>query len=141
MLDSLAAIQVESHQCPSHQSILLTQGPILEIFIKNIENWPSWKMTLFCVSYFEFFISKKKCFKSMKTSSPFIRGIIYFCTMDGFRRILEKTSSEFWTNMHRTVATTIHLYQHPQGIDKTKGCTNIFTNYEIICASESQIIK
>ena len=34
------------------------------------------------------------CFISMKTSSPFIWGIIYICTMDGFFRILEKTSSE-----------------------------------------------
>ena len=32
------------------------------------------------------------CFISMKTSSPFIWGIIYFCNMDGFFRILEKTS-------------------------------------------------
>ena len=36
----------------------------------------------------------KKNIISMKTSSPFIWGIIYFCTMDGFFRILEKTSSE-----------------------------------------------
>ena len=28
---SLTAIQVEPHQCPSHQSILLTQGPICKI--------------------------------------------------------------------------------------------------------------
>ena len=31
MLDSLTDIQVEPHQCPLHQSILLTQGPIHEI--------------------------------------------------------------------------------------------------------------
>ena len=31
MLDSLTTIYVEPHQCPSHQSILLTQGPIHEI--------------------------------------------------------------------------------------------------------------
>ena len=29
--DSRSTIQVEPHQCPSHQSILLTQGPIHEI--------------------------------------------------------------------------------------------------------------
>ena len=34
------------------------------------------------------------CFILMKTSSPFIWGIIYFCTMDSFFRISEKTSSE-----------------------------------------------
>ena len=34
MSDSLTAIYIEPHQCPSHQSILLTQGPICEIFAK-----------------------------------------------------------------------------------------------------------
>ena len=29
--DSLTTIKVEPHQCPLHQSILLTQGPIHEI--------------------------------------------------------------------------------------------------------------
>ena len=33
--DSLSAIQVELHQCPSPQLILLTQGPIHEIFTKK----------------------------------------------------------------------------------------------------------
>ena len=46
-------------------------------------------MRFFWVSHFDFF-----CFISMKTSSPFIWGIIYFCNMDGFFRIMEKTSSE-----------------------------------------------
>ena len=31
MSDSLTATYIEPHQCPSHQSILLTQGPIHEI--------------------------------------------------------------------------------------------------------------
>ena len=35
MLDSLSTIKVEPHQCPSHQLILLTQGPINEIFTKK----------------------------------------------------------------------------------------------------------
>ena len=45
---------------------------------------------------FWIFFSKKikNCIISMKTSSPFIWGIINFCTMDGFFGILEKTSSE-----------------------------------------------
>ena len=36
MSDSLTTILVEPHQCPSHQSILLTQEPIHEIFEKYI---------------------------------------------------------------------------------------------------------
>ena len=31
MSDSLTATKVETNQCPLHQSILLTQGPICEI--------------------------------------------------------------------------------------------------------------
>ena len=35
MSDSLTTIQVKLHQCHLHQSILLTQGPIHEIFTKK----------------------------------------------------------------------------------------------------------
>ena len=35
MLDSLTTIYVKQHQCPWHQPILLTQGPIHEIFMKK----------------------------------------------------------------------------------------------------------
>ena len=51
--------------------------------------------------FWVFFSKKKICFISMKTSSPFILGIIYFCTMDGFFRILEENLIR--TNMHTTV--------------------------------------
>ena len=53
MLASFTATWVEQNQCPLHQSILLTQGPIHEIFMKKywelaeLENevflrWPFW---------------------------------------------------------------------------------------------------
>jgi hypothetical protein len=45
--DSLTSKLVKPHQCPSNQSILLAQGRIQEIFMKNIENWRSWKMSFF----------------------------------------------------------------------------------------------
>ena len=53
-------------------------------------------MSFFWVGHFDFFFQEKKifCFISMKTSSLFIWGIIYLCNMDGFFRILEKTTSE-----------------------------------------------
>ena len=35
-----------------------------------------------------------KCFSPIKINLAFIWGIVYFCTMDGFLRILEKTSSQ-----------------------------------------------
>ena len=34
MSDSLTTLKVEPDQCPLHQSILLTQGPICEILAK-----------------------------------------------------------------------------------------------------------
>ena len=40
-------INVTQPMCPLHQSILLSQGPIHENFMKNIENWRSWKMSFF----------------------------------------------------------------------------------------------
>ena len=49
--------------------------------------------------FFDFLLlgfSKKNCFCffPMKIGMAFTWGIIYFCTMDGFFRILEKNSSE-----------------------------------------------
>ena len=79
------------HQCPSYQSILLTKGPIHEIFMKKYQVLPKLENEFFLVSHFEFFCC---CFFLMKTTLAFIRGIIFFCNMDGFFRILEKTSSE-----------------------------------------------
>ena len=68
---SLTAIYVELHQCPSHHSILLTQGPIWEIFAKNFENWRFWKPQFFWFGHFEFFLQKENlffCFLPVKIS-------------------------------------------------------------------------
>ena len=96
MLDSLTTIQVEPRQWPSHQSILLTQEPIHKFSQKIIENWRSWKMTFFRRPFWIFFSEKNFffCFILLKRPKAFIWGIIFFCTMDEFFRILEKTSSE-----------------------------------------------
>ena len=69
---------------------------------KNIENWRSWKMTFFLGGHFDFFFSKKKkiCFILLKRPKAFIWGIIFFCTIDGFFRIL---GDFIRTNMHTTV--------------------------------------
>jgi hypothetical protein len=83
----------------------------------NIENWQSWKMRFFWVGHFEFFFSKFffSCFISMKTSSRFIWGIIYFCTMDGF--LLQNLEKDFtWTNMHTTVPKVIIHVQSGIGV-------------------------
>ena len=58
MSDSLTAIQIEPYQCPSHQSILLTQGPIHEIFMKKYLELAELKNEVFVSRPFEFFFSK-----------------------------------------------------------------------------------
>ena len=61
------------------------------LFIKNrtVLRWPFW-------IYFLIHLSEK--------SSPFIWGIIFFCTMDGFSRILEKKLSKLLcTRLYRVL--------------------------------------
>ena len=75
---------VELHQCPSHHSILLTQGRIWEIFAKNFWELAILKNELFLSRPFWIFFSKKIiffCFIPMKIS-PNLYG-----RMDG---------SKFW---------------------------------------------
>jgi hypothetical protein len=57
---SLTAIYVELHQCPSHHSILPTQGPIWEIFAKKFWELAILKNELFLRRPFLIFFSKKK---------------------------------------------------------------------------------
>ena len=69
----------------------------MKISWKNIENWRSWKTRFFWGGHFEFFESAILNFFLLHFSekrSPFIWGIIFFCTMDGFSRILEKKLSK-----------------------------------------------
>ena len=69
--DSLTATYVELHRCPSHHSILLTQGPISEIFAKKFWELAILKNELFLSRPFWIFFSKKKkkiCFIPMKIS-------------------------------------------------------------------------
>ena len=82
--DSLTAIYVELHQCPLHHSILLTQGPIWEIFAKKFWELAILKNELFLSRPFWIFFFEKKiffCFIPMKIS-PNLYG-----RMDG---------SKFW---------------------------------------------
>jgi hypothetical protein len=61
MLDSLTTIIVEPYQCPSHQSILLTQGPICEIFRKKILRIGDFEnLSFFESAILNFSFSKKK---------------------------------------------------------------------------------
>ena len=62
MSDSLTAIYVEQNQCPSHQSILLTQGRIREIFAKKFRELAILKNKLFFGGHFEFFFVSKNFF-------------------------------------------------------------------------------
>ena len=67
---------------------------------KNIENWRSPENDFCLVFSFLVFgywvVQKKICFvfSQWKTPRRFIWGSVYFCTMDGFFRILKKAVSE-----------------------------------------------
>ena len=61
--DSLTAISVEQNQCPSHQSILLTQGPIHEILMKIAQLLEVVeKLSFFESAILNFFFRKKNFF-------------------------------------------------------------------------------
>ena len=83
--DSLTAIYVELHQCPSHHSILLTQGRIWEIFAKKFWELAILKNELFLSRPFWIFFSKKNfffCFIPMKISPNLygrMDGSKYWC--------------------------------------------------------------
>ena len=65
MLGSLTAIWVKPHQCPSHQSILLIQGLIHEIFTKKYLELAILKNSVFFDSaILNLFFSKKIFFGS-----------------------------------------------------------------------------
>ena len=110
MSASLTATWVEQNQCPLHQSILLTQGPIHEIFMKKYwELTKPWKWLLFSFLVFGFWLlgcSKKFFFGFSVWKKPrrFIWGSIYSCTMDGFFRIFKKAVSEL-------IRTRLYLYR------------------------------
>ena len=62
-----------------------------------MDGFASWKMRFFWGGHFEFIFSEKNknsLLHLLKKSSPFIWGIIFLCTMNGFFRILEKRLSE-----------------------------------------------
>ena len=73
---------------------------------KNIENWRSPEND-FCLVFwflvFGYWVDQKNFFGFSVCKKPrrFIWGSIYFCTMDGFFRILKKGCIQ--TNMHTTV--------------------------------------
>ena len=87
MSDSLTAIYVEPHQCPSHQPILLTQGPICESFAKIFWELAILKNVVFLSRPFWILFFKKKkiffCFFLIKTSQSLL---------------VSKDGSKFWSS-------------------------------------------
>ena len=90
----LGLCQTKPLQYSLHQSILPTQGLIHEIFMKKYWELAELEKEFFWVGHFDsflfkFFFSSSQC----KISSSFIWSIIFFCTMNGFFRILQKRLS------------------------------------------------
>ena len=103
MLDSLTTIEVEPNQCPSHQLILLTQGPIHEFFMKKyweleeLENefflsWPFWII---------FFQKNFSLLHLNENKQPFHMWYHLFLHYGWFLQNLGKDFIR--TNMHTTV--------------------------------------
>jgi hypothetical protein len=98
---------------------LLTDSEVFILFAENsqirLKNSviPNHFMYLENDIFFWFFvIGGFNFFSPMKISLAFIWGIIYFWTMDGFFRILEKTSSELITSdaLNFVVNTVLYYY-------------------------------
>ena len=108
--DSLTAIYVELHQCPSHHSILLTEGPIWEIFVKKFWELAILKNELFFKSAILKFFLLHLCEKS----SPFIWSNIFFLHYGWFFQNLGKEAVPAF--MHTTVAGLFHkrIHEGPQ---------------------------
>jgi len=102
------------------QGFVNSQYFFMKFSWKNVENWRSWKMRFFWGGHFEFSKSAILNFFLLhlcEKSSPFIWGVIFFCTMDGFSRILEKKLSELlctrlyqWKNEYKILDGWIFGY-------------------------------
>ena len=78
-------------------------------------------------------------------SSPFIWGIIFFCSMDGFFRILEKTSSElictrlYLLTVLRYVMTNVHSV-YKTYIHTSKVCSNWHWDFRLVSSNQSHFL-
>ena len=90
--DSLTAIYIDLHRCPLHHSILLTRGPISEIFAKKFWELAILKNELFLSRpFWIFFFEKKKYFASFPWKSAQIYMVEWmgrnFDVFPGFQNI------------------------------------------------------
>ena len=107
---------------------------------KNIENWQSWEISFFWGGHFEFSKSAILNFFLLhlcEKSSPFIWGIIFFCTMNGFFRILKKTSFQFFCTR---LYNNNNNYNNQQ-LETTTLCLKTDNLCDIITAANSNFIK
>ena len=92
MSDSLTAIYVEPHQCPLHQPILLTQGPICESFAKIFWELAILKNVVFLSRPFWILVFKKKEF----TSFPWKLVKVYWLARMDQNFDQAKGDNNFW---------------------------------------------
>ena len=75
----------------------------------------------------------------------FIWGIIHFCTMDGFFRILENTSSElictrlYLLTVLRYVMTNVHSV-YKMYIHTSKVCSNWHWDFRLVSSNQSHFL-
>ena len=127
MSDSLTTTQVKPNQCPSHQSILLTQTNPWKFHEKILRIGGAGKWGLFEAAILILFllhISEKP--------SPFIWGIIFFLH---YERFFQNLGKEGWrTFMHTTVFRWNNLFLILKNKNQywhiNSNSFNIFTEFE-----------
>ena len=88
----------EPNWCPLCQFILLTQGPIPEIFAKKfLENWGSWNLSFFQAAIFIFFVSFQ--WKSITTYELALMGLNVYDYYGFQHKITPETQCMYWFNI------------------------------------------
>ena len=126
MSDSLTATKVETNQCPSHQSILLTQGPIHENFMKKYWELAELENEVFLRRPFWIFKSAILNFffaSFLWKIQPFYMRYHFFLHYGWFFQNLGKEAVR--TFMH----TTVQIFQ-----PKPRSIQNHFFRISVVCS-------
>ena len=102
MSGSLTATKVETYQCPLHQSILLTQGPIHENFIKKYWELAELENEIFLRRPFWIFMSAILnfffCFISLKNAAHFYEGSFFSALWMVFPESWKRSCPNFYAH-------------------------------------------
>ena len=98
-------IQIEPHWCSLHQFILLTQGPIPEIFAKSNWEWGELKISVFLVGHFDFFFFASFLWKLVSKDGLKFWWLLY-------PGLQQKSKYDQWSYIYYTVYFEKFCMQH-----------------------------